>query len=45
MKPQIGDNEFLPLSNPTVGQVKLQKNEQQNITGVYLSGYQINDLY
>ncbi len=42
---QIGENVFLPLSNPSVGQVKLQRNEQQNIIGVYLSGYQINDLY
>ncbi len=42
---QIGENEFLALSNSTVGKVKLQKDEQQNIIGVYLSGFQIKNLY
>ena len=42
---QIGENEFLALANPSVGKVKLQRDEQQNIIGVYLSGYQISDLY
>lgn len=42
---QIGDYEFLPSSNSKVKYVKLQRDEQQNIIGVYLSGFQIKDLY
>lgn len=42
---QIGDNEFLPQSNSKVKFVKLEKDEQQNVIGVYLSGFQISGLY
>ena len=45
MLDQIGNNEFLPQPNPIVNYLKLQRDEQQNIIGIYLSGEQIKNLY
>ncbi|MEL7160701.1 MAG: serine hydrolase, partial [Bacteroidota bacterium] len=42
---QIGENAFLPAANAQVRYVKLQRDREQNITGVYLSGGQIKNLF
>ncbi|MFK8163972.1 MAG: serine hydrolase domain-containing protein [Lewinella sp.] len=42
---QIGEDEFLPRSNDKVQHLRLERDEQRNIIGVYLSGYQLKDLY
>lgn len=42
---QVGDNEFLSQSNSKVKYVKVQRDKQQDIMGVYVSGAQIKDLY
>ena len=41
----IRDNEFLVQENPKVNYVKLQRDGQQNIIGMYLSNRQIKNLY
>ena len=42
---QVRDNEFMPQTNHEVKYVKLQRDEQQNIIGVYLTDGQIKNLY
>ncbi len=42
---QIGDNSFLPHPNPKVHYLKLQRDKQLAVVGVYVSGGQIKNLY
>ena len=42
---QIGDIEFFPRSNARVKHIKLNKDKQGDIIGIYLSGFQLKDLY
>ncbi len=42
---QINENEFLPKSSEKVRHVRLEKDGQQNVIGVYLTGAQVRNLY
>ncbi len=41
----IGDDEFLAPPNSTVRLLKLNRDQQQRVTGAYLSGWRIKNLY